>query len=313
MQRVLVIGGAGYIGGSTVDVLVERGFDVRVYDSLLYEEQYRKPVDFVFGDVRDGERLKPHLAWADTVIWLAALVGDGACALNPDVAMEINRDTVAWLSRNYDGRIVFPSTCSVYGAQDGLLDEHAPEAPLSVYGKSKLEAEQFLTDKNALVFRLGTLYGVGDLFSRLRLDLVVNTLTVRAHTQGKLTVFGGEQYRPLIHVRDVAEAIADAHASEMTGVFNLHSENMRVWDLAQQVATYFPGVRIERTEMKFEDTRNYRVSSDKARNSLGYVPKLSLEDGVAELKALLDQKRLTDVNNVRYVNQGFLAQMGASR
>src|SRR5207237_7986962 len=131
MANVLVVGGAGYIGGYVTDRLAEAGYTVRVYDSLLYEEKYLKPVDFVRGDVLDRPRLKPHLAWADSVVWLAALVGDGACALNPKLTEEINLEILKWVVGVFDRRLVFMSTCSVYGAQDGVLDEESPVNPLS--------------------------------------------------------------------------------------------------------------------------------------------------------------------------------------
>lgn len=310
MKHVLVVGGAGYIGGATVDCLMDRGFDVRVYDSLLYEDQFRKPVGFVYGDVRDGDRLKPQLEWADAVVWLAAIVGDGACALHPDVTMSINNEAVRWLARNFDGRIVFTSTCSVYGVQHQAIDEEATPAPLSLYAASKLQAEGHLKDKNSLIFRLGTLYGLGDIFSRLRLDLVVNALTVMAHNQKAITVFGGDQYRPVLHVADVARAIADNLTDETTGIFNIHSENVRILDLAERIASCFEDVRIERTEMEFADERNYRVSSDRAHRYLRFDPQRRVEDGVEQLKRLLAENRIKDLENPRYVNQGFLAKIG---
>src|SRR3972149_9860482 len=115
-MRVLVVGGAGYVGGVVTDLLLKSQHQSRVYDALFYEEAYRKSVDFVYGDVRNRECLKPHLDWADAVIWLAALVGDPACALNPDVSIEINQEAVRGLAQNFNGRIIFLSTCSVYGA-----------------------------------------------------------------------------------------------------------------------------------------------------------------------------------------------------
>lgn len=307
-MKVLVTGGAGYVGGAVTDLLLEANeYDTRVYDALLYEETYRKPVGFVCGDVRDRDRLRPHLEWADVVVWLAALVGDPACTLNPDVSVAINHESVRWLAENFDGRIVFLSTCSVYGAQDGVLDELSSTNPLSVYAVTKLEAERSLAGKNAITFRLGTLFGVGDLFSRLRLDLVVNTLTVRAHKFGRITVYGGDQFRPLLHVRDAARAIVDSLATEYTGVFNLHKQNVRIIDLAYQVRNHFPDLVIEQIERKFEDTRNYRVSSEKAHVMLGFKPVHSIDEGIEEIKSLLVSRRLKDVDNPRYTNQKFLS------
>lgn len=309
-MKVLVVGGSGYIGGAVTDLLLKGGHEVRVFDALLYEEVYRKPVPFIFGDVRDTEALRPHLAWADAVVWLAALVGDGACALNPEVAETINHHMVRWLSQNFDGRIVFMSTCSVYGAQDKELDEQSPTNPLSVYAATKLAAEASLVDKNAIIFRLGTIFGVGDLFSRIRLDLVVNVLVVKAFTTGKVRVFGGEQFRPLLHVKDAAEAVVQNLDTPYRGIYNLHRQNVRIVDLAFQVRNHFPDMIIEQTDMTFQDARNYRVRSDKAVATFGFHPHHSIDDGIEEVKALVQERRIRDVDNPRYTNQSFLAKFG---
>jgi nucleoside-diphosphate-sugar epimerase len=307
-MNILITGGAGYIGGAVTDALQATSHEVRVYDSLVYEESYRKPVEFVYGDIRDYEHLRIQLKWADAVIWLAALVGDGACAINPQLSMEINQNTVRWLSENYDGRIIFTSTCSVYGAQDGILTEESSIRPLSVYANTKLAAEKYLKEKNALIFRLGTLFGVSDLFARLRLDLVVNILTVRAALEGELTVFGGEQFRPLMHVQDVAKAIVDYIDTEHTGIYNLHRQNVRIIDLAYQVRNHFPDTVVTITDMEFQDVRNYRVSSDKIRSELVWKPVFSIDDGIIEIKELIETRRLKDASNPRYTNQAFLTQ-----
>ena len=133
-MNVLVVGGAGYVGGGIVDQLKSK-HSVTVYDSLIYEESYRKDVNFVNGDIRDTNKLLPLLDQSDAVIWLAALVGDGACAINPKLTFEINSESVKFLVENFKKRIVFLSTCSVYGAQDGLLDENSSVNPLSEYAK----------------------------------------------------------------------------------------------------------------------------------------------------------------------------------
>ncbi len=306
-MKVLVVGGAGYVGGAVTDILENSKHEVRVYDALLYEECYRKAVDFVYGDVRNREKLQPQLDWADVVVWLAALVGDPACALNPDVSIEINQESVKWLTEHCNKRIIFLSTCSVYGARDGVLDETSPTGPLSVYATTKLEAERYLANKNSIIFRLGTLFGVGDVFSRIRLDLVVNTLAVRAFMVGKISVFGGDQFRPLLHVRDAAQMVVDNLATSHTGIYNLHKQNVRIIDLAYQVRNHYPDLIIEHVERKFEDTRNYRVSSDKAKKILGFNPTCSIDTGIEEIKTLLEQGRLRDVDNPRYTNQKFLS------
>jgi nucleoside-diphosphate-sugar epimerase len=312
-MNILVTGGAGYVGGAVTDLLLETRHNVRVLDALLYEESYRKPVEFVYGDVRDTDRLLPHVKWADAVIWLAALVGDGACALNPEVSVSINQTPVEWLADHFDGRVIFMSTCSVYGAQDTVLDEKSPTKALSVYAATKLAAEQFLLAKNAIIFRLGTLFGVSDYFARIRMDLVVNTLTVRAHKLGKISVFGGEQFRPLLHVRDAARAAVDNVTSTATGVFNLTRQNVRIIDLAYQVRNHFPDLVIEQTPMMFQDTRNYRVSTERAQKLLTFKSAYSIDDGIEEVKELLDSCRLKDADNPRYTNQAYLSMFNTHK
>lgn len=309
MKNVLIVGGAGYVGGAITDLIKESNYNVRIYDKLLYEDSYRKEVDFVYGDILDTENLKQHVEWADVIVWLAAIVGDGACQLNPDLTIAVNQESVKWLAQNFDKRIIFMSTCSVYGAQDKELDELSPKNPLSLYASTKLKAEEYLRDKNAIVFRLGTLFGVGDLYSRIRLDLVVNILTVKAYTVGKISVFGGDQFRPLLHVKDVARAVLMNLESEHTGVYNLHRQNVRIRDLAYQVRMHFPDIVIEETEMPFQDTRNYRVCGDKARKVFGYKSIHSIDEGIDELKYLIETKRIKNLNSPRYSNQAYLKEM----
>ncbi len=309
MKNVLIVGGCGYIGGAITDHLSGMGYNVRVYDSLVYEEVFFKPVDFVYGDIREHNKLKEQFEWADTVVWLAAIVGDGACALNPDLTYEINQNSVKWLSENFDGRIVFMSTCSVYGAQNDVLNEQSPVNPLSVYASTKYEAEQYLKDKNAIIFRLGTLFGKGDNYSRIRMDLVVNILAVRSALENKMRVFGGDQFRPLLHVRDVAKGVAQNIDTEHTGVYNLHRQNVRIIDLAYQVRNHFPDCEIEVTDTHFQDTRNYRVSSDKAINTFGWDPTVTIDTGIEELKELITTRRIKDVYNNRFNNAAFMRQV----
>lgn len=302
MNNILLVGGGGYIGGALVDMLLEGGQNIRVYDNLLYESEYRKPVNFVYGDVRDASRMKPHLEWADVVVWLAAIVGDGACAANPDLAMEINTKRVEWLAQNYDRRIILTSTCSVYGASDKLLDETSEVSPLSVYAVSKLQAESHVFERGGLIFRLGTLFGVGDNYARIRMDLVVNYLTARALFHRHITIFGGDQYRPLLHVKDAARAIFMNLSTTHSGIFNLHAVNMPIRDLAEKLPLHFPDLKVEYTERKFQDNRNYKVSSEKARTTFGFVPIYTVDDGISEIRELLESGRIKDVNNPRYSN-----------
>lgn len=316
MAKVLIVGGAGYVGGWFTDEAVKDGHEVRVLDNLTYEDSYLKNVDFAFADVLDFETVKPHLKWADSVVWLSALVGDPACAINPKLTRETNVEAVRHLTQNFDGRIIFPSTCSVYGAQDGILDEKSPTGPLSLYAESKLEAEGILLKSNAnpLIFRLGTLFGLSDSFARLRVDLVLNVLTIRAILEGTMSVFGGQQFRPLLHVRDVATAAVPHLSDSKTGIFNLHTKNLTVLELAERIQKIVKEAKIEQTEISFQDARNYRVNSDKARAELNFKPKWSIEDGIQEVADAIIQKRIKDVANPRFNNsENLRLQWGVKR
>lgn len=306
MAKVLVVGGAGYIGGFLTDQVLEAGHEARVYDALLFEDRYLKPVEFINGDIRDTDRLLPHLQWADVVVWLAALVGDPACALSADLTRAINVDSVRWLIDNFKGRIVYMSSCSVYGAQEGLLTEDSPLNPLSLYAETKVECEQILADANAISFRNGTIYGVGDCHSRIRLDLVVNLLTMKACLFKRMSVFGGNQYRPLLHVRDVAYATIANIESNHTGVFNLHSENLTISDVAAKINAEVPDSVVDQVDVPFQDARNYRASSKKAEETFGFSPRFRVEDGIREIKTLVNEQRILDLTSTRYSNADFL-------
>ena len=308
---ILVVGGAGYVGGGIVDLLSKK-HDVTVYDSLIYENSFRKDVNFIFGDIRDYKKLNPILNHYDAVIWLAALVGDGACAINPTLTHEINAETVSNLTKNFKGKIVFLSTCSVYGAQDGILNEESSVKPLSEYASSKLIAEKYLEDSDSIIFRLGTLFGIGDQFSRIRLDLVVNILTTKALQDKKMSVFGGDQWRPLLHVRDVANAIDRTLETDVNGIFNLHHKNYKIIELAEKIKEKIPDVVIETTPLPFQDTRNYQVSSEKLKVATGFEALIEIDQGINEVYDLISSNRIKDTNDPRYSNQSFLQTFGVS-
>ena len=308
-MKVLIVGGAGYVGGGIVDLLSKEN-EVTVYDSLIYENSYRKNVDFIFGDIRDYKKINNILDQFDAVIWLAALVGDGACAINPALTHEINSETVKNLAKNFKGKIVFLSTCSVYGAQEGVLDESSEVNPLSEYASSKLIAEKYLADSDSIIFRLGTLFGIGDKFSRIRLDLVVNILTTKAYIDKKMSVFGGEQWRPLLHVKDVANAIAHTLDTQTNGVFNLHYKNFKIIEIANEIKNKISDVEIETTPLPFQDARNYQVSSEKLKDATGFQATVDLTQGINEMYELISSNRIKDINDPRYSNQNFLQKYG---
>ncbi len=303
MAKVLVVGGAGYIGGGVTELLVAEKIPFSVYDSLVYEPHYLKKVDFVCGDVRDAAKLKPLLANYTHVIWLAGIVGDGACDVNPELTMEVNQKAVQWLAENYHGRIVFTSTCSVYGQYDAQVDEESTVEPLSLYAKTKLAAEGFLQGENSLIFRLGTAFGVSDTYSRPRMDLVVNYMTTSALTKGELSVFGGTQWRPLVHVKDIAQAIVHNLERPVRGVYNLAAQNLQIKDLAA-IVSQMTGCRVKHTEQKFQDQRNYHVSTRKALRDEIFNPHTmrTVQDGVREISEIVALGRIKQTENDVYFN-----------
>jgi nucleoside-diphosphate-sugar epimerase len=302
MRNVLVVGGAGYIGGCLTDLLIEQGNHVTVFDRLLYEERFLKDVPFVFGDIRDTDALvKIHHKY-DTIIWLAAIVGDGACAQDPEVTFEVNYHCLKRFLDKTKRRLIFPSTCSVYGAQDGLLLETSDTKPLSAYAESKLMAEKAVLEHGGIAFRLGTLFGVGDHYSRLRLDLVLNVLTYKALADNKITVFGGEQWRPVLAVKDVAAYLAEAVTRDNNDVYNVAMKNVKIIDCALVYKNIFPDLKVEIVATKFEDARNYRVSTERADHTFIFKPRTSIESEVHSMLLLLKDHRIKNPLDPRYYN-----------
>lgn len=306
-HKVLIVGGAGYIGGYLVDLLDKFHYNVTVFDNLLYESRYLKRVNFVRGDIRNEAQLQPWLDWADTVIWLAAIVGDGACAVNKEITWDVNHKAVLSFIKNFKKQIVFTSTCSVYGMNDAVLNEDSPTNPLSVYAETKLAAEQAILAncKEPLVFRLGTLYGVGDAFSRIRLDLVGNVLSYKATIGEQLNVFGGEQWRPLLHVKDVARGILYGFSHHISGLYNLGDGNYKITDIAETVKKVIPGTVVNYQPIPFEDKRNYKVNCS-AYKAHGWRPTYKLEEGIEEVSSIIREGRIVDPTNPIYSNAHYL-------
>lgn len=317
-EQILIVGGAGYIGGYVTDLLIKQGHDVVVYDNLLFEDRYLKPLPhFIHGDIRDYDRLLKviHYYKPTTIVWLAAIVGDGACQVDVSLTKTLNEDCVKWLvDQKLNSRIIFTSTCSVYGLNNNKdITENATPNPLSAYAYTKLAAEQYVLahSPNALAFRLGTLYGVGDTYSRLRFDLVANVLTLKACLNEDITVFGGEQWRPLLHVRDVATAIAWGIDNNISGLYNLTDKNYTIAMLAQAIqeeTKEFSKSKVTLTDMKFEDLRNYHVSNEKLIHA-GYSPRYTLQHGINQLVDLLRSNRIRLPKDAIYSNEAYMKRL----
>ncbi len=324
---VFVTGGAGYVGSHLVRMLLGRGYRVRVLDALLYGDAGVKSLcgtpglEFEHGDICNIRDMFRCAKGAKAVIALAALVGDGACELNHDETVAINIESSKILAQVVKleteiERLVFASSCSVYGAADDLLiNEGSSLNPVSYYARSRIVSETILTreleDRSVVNLRLGTVFGPS---TRMRLDLMVNTMTCRAVTAGRITVMGGSAWRPHVHVEDVARAFmmaAEAPAGKVSGeVFNVGSNenNYTIADTAKIVAESIPGVEIE-NKATTDDPRSYRVSFDKIRHVLGFRARHAVTDGVAQVRQLLEDGSV-DPKDLRYYNLGYLEQHG---
>ena len=312
-MKVLVTGGAGYIGDAVVENLIRKGHHVHVVDKLLYTDSYMRPgCKFTRVDVRSPEffEILNDNHW-DAVIHLAAIVGDGACNTNPTETVSINEEFVRDLVKSTPAatRLIFASTCSVYGANNDILNEDSPTNPLSLYAGTKLRAEGYiLQHPNNVVFRLGTLFGISTPFGRIRADLVANILTFKACAGEKITVFGGDQWRPLVHVRDVGRVFAQAAEMPYKGTFILSHNNYKIIDVANYVMDAAPqNGGLEVTEMKFEDLRNYKVDNTKAIKNLIHT-RIGLEEGILEIIKIQKEGRIktpwaTHYHNAKYIKE----------
>lgn len=310
-KKVLIVGGCGYIGGYTTDLLSQSNLDVTIYDNLLYEDRFLKDVKFIKGDIRNTEFLLKVADKFDIVVLLAALVGDPACSVDQELTSQINYDSIKKFCNGVsdEKHIIFMSTCSVYGAQDGLLSEDSPTNPLSTYASTKLKSEQHVLNKNGTIFRLGTVFGLGDAHSRLRMDLVVNVLTMRAILYNEITINGGEQWRPIISVVDIANYILEACLEGHRGIFVLSKENVIIKELGEKVAKLIPNTKVKYTEISFQDARNYKVDNSKSLNTFNYKPEVTVEDEVLKIKKLLEENRIKDPMQQVYHNGNFLRDL----
>jgi nucleoside-diphosphate-sugar epimerase len=304
--RVAVTGGAGYIGCALVLQLRAAGHEVVILDSLLHGQRgpaellEREGARLLVGDVRDADARARLLDGAGALVHLAAIVGDPACARAPELSEDVNVNASRALIGDAAGvsRLVFASTCSNYGRMSDptvALDETAPLRPVSLYARQKVQIESELP-ANATGLRFATVYGASP---RMRFDLTVNEFTRDIWARRPLEVFGEQFWRPYVHVRDAAAAIAlvlGAPDAAVAGrVFNVgHSdENYTKRHLVEHIVE-----RVGHGDVRYvhrdEDPRDYRVSFERIAGELGFVPRMRVPDGIGEVVEGLEAQRFGD-------------------
>jgi nucleoside-diphosphate-sugar epimerase len=329
-KSVLVIGGAGYIGSALLRRLLEKGYRVRLLDMLLYgpgpiaDILDHPKLEVIQSDFRQIDKAVEGMQDMDKVVHLGAIVGDPACALDEKLTIDVNMIAARMIAEIAKStgveRFIFASTCSVYGIGEEALNEHSQLNPVSLYARSKLAAEQMLlrmgaTNFNPVILRFGTIYGLS---GRIRFDLVVNLLTAKALVEGQITVFGGSQWRPFVHVDDAAHAILlslEAPLSAVRGeVFNVGSneQNYQIQDVGKIIHQMVPSAELI-NKGEDSDPRDYRVNFDKIRNMLNFVPEWTVEDGIKQvIQAIQDGKVENYMDNI-YSNVKFMTDEGGSR
>lgn len=322
-KKVLVTGGCGYIGSILVPMLLQRGYGVRVFDKLYFGEESLAPVrhkiELIPGDVRN---LDPAvLDGIDSVIHLGSLSNDPTADFSPDATRTINYEgtmklATACREQGID-RFTFASTCAVYGFHlDELVDETFLTNPQSNYAKSKLDVEielQKMANNEfcPVTLRQATVFGLSP---RMRWDTVVNAFVMHAFKSDKLDVwFGGDVWRPMVHVKDTAEAhirCLEAKPDKVCGeIFNLVFGNYRIIELAHYVSVALAdiginvGLDVKRGEF---DTRSYKTSGEKMTNVLDFTPSVSVEDGVKEIAEALRKGQYRDFDHPIYYNMRWM-------
>ncbi len=322
-KKVLVTGGAGYIGSVLVRLLLEDGYHVRILDMLMFGGEPvidlldHDRIEFLKGDVREEADVRKALEGIDYVAHLAAIVGDPACAKQPDLARSINLDGTRMV---YDlanemsvQKFVFASTCSNYGKMkdpNAFVREDSELAPVSLYAETKVEIEKYLLgqDKNntckPTCLRFSTVYGLS---SRIRFDLTVNEFTRELALGRELVIFGEQFWRPYCHVRDLSRSvIAVFNATDEQVAFDVFNvgdtnENYTKQMIVNEISDQIPDANISYVK-KDEDPRDYRVNFDKIRDKLDFRITMRVPDGIRTIKQALDNQFITDPDNAKYRN-----------
>jgi nucleoside-diphosphate-sugar epimerase len=326
-RKVLVIGGAGYVGSALVERLLDADFRVSVLDAMHFGEETlsrvagHRNLTLLREDFRHIEALTRAMSGVGSVIHLGGLVGDPACALDPELTVDVNVTATKLVGEIAKAcgvrRFIFASSCSVYGACDDVVDETSRFNPQSLYARSKVASEVVLRALNCDEFavtclRFATIYGIS---GRTRFDLVVNLLCAKAVRDNVITVFGPDQWRPFVHVDDVARAIAltlQAPIRQVAGeAFNVGSDaqNYTLGEAAELIKRQVPQAQIV-SDSTTVDRRNYRVCFAKIRTTLGFQPAWTLERGIAQVVSLVRSNGVGHYSLPTYSNVLYLKSCG---
>jgi nucleoside-diphosphate-sugar epimerase len=310
-MKVLITGGAGYLGSNLTRHLLEAGYTVTVLDNLMYDQVtllhlFSNPkFQFELGDVRDKKLLQDLVGLNDVIIPLAAIVGMPACKANPELTIAVNYQQVADIIEvlRDDQKLILPNTNSQYGSSDSIITEESPFNPLSLYAKTKCDAENtMLANGNGVSLRLATVFGVSP---RMRLDLLVNDFVYKSVVDGYLVLFEAHFKRNYIHVQDIARTfqfIIENYEKCKGQAFNvgLSTANLSKLELAEKIKSHIPSLVIKQDDFKEDfDKRNYIVSNEKLE-SLGWKPIYDLDYGIKQL--ISAYKIVINKNNQNFTN-----------
>ena len=311
MKKILVTGGAGYIGSVMVPQLLLLGHEVTVIDNFSFNQlslldvSYNKKLNIIRGDINNESMFKEQIKIHDVIIPLAAIVGAPACNQNLFLAEQTNTNQIKTIVNNTSNnqQIIFPVTNSGYGigAKDKYCDENTPLSPISFYGKSKVNAESMLLEKgNAITYRLATVFGTSP---RMRMDLLVNDFVYRAVKDRFIVLFESHFKRNYIHIRDIAEVFIHGlnnYESLVGEPYNvgLSDANISKKELCERIKSHVSEFHIIENDMATDpDKRDYIVSNEKIE-STGWKPQYSLDDGIAELVRTYSWLKTNQFSNV---------------
>ena len=315
MKKIFITGGAGYVGSVLTPYLISKGHTITVFDLMLYGDTLKKGknLNIIKGDIRNTELLKEAIKGNEIVIHLACISNDPSFELNPTLGKEINLDAftpLVEISKNLGvKKFIYASSSSVYGVKiEKNVNENMSLEPLTDYSKFKVDCEKILfkyksKDFVTVTLRPATVCGYSP---RQRLDLVVNILTNLAYHNREITIFGGDQLRPNIHIQDMVRAyelFINMENEKINGkIFNIGFENLTVNQLASEVQKVI-GSDVKIKKLPTKDNRSYHISSKKIQDELGFVTNFSILNAVEDLKHAFEKKLLSDcLINENYFN-----------